>query len=212
MKKILVIFLTLLVSSCSATNNTKRPQADSDTMTQNQEETDKWYCYDGQSHQWQCGRHSASQAELLRAQQISDLRRDATSTQKNSAKVPIHDVPLSPETGTENKKLDIVERDSQNRTIANNYEGPESSLSQFAVQLVAVRSLEALDDYQMKLSNITTQKFSLDQDGNPWYVLFLGIYPSYAEAQSALDIIDPELNLTPWIRPWKPRQGQLIDN
>ncbi len=195
-------------------------------MGQERGQGKKWHCYEDPSLHWICSRQSTLEAQLARENQTSSTRREAATIPKRvKSSATQLDKPV---TTTEAKAESLSSDDG----IAGDYKAAKSvdpqgtrsagitgtkndkgvSHKQYAVQLLAVRNIEALDNYRQELSHIPTQKFALIQEDKRWYILIFGIYSSYSEAKDALKAADLNLEPTPWIRPWIPQKVQLISD
>lgn len=78
----------------------------------------------------------------------------------------------------------------------------------FAVQLLAAKDPLTISRYRQQHPQLVTRQLSINQRGQSWHLLILGIYPSYTAAQQAVSNT-PDLLNPAWIRPLGPLQQLL---
>jgi DamX protein len=83
--------------------------------------------------------------------------------------------------------------------------------SQFTVQLLGSTSRANVEDFVRRHASTPLYWFETRNQGNPWFVVMMGAYPSRAAAQSAASGLSGELGrLEPWIRSIGTIHGEIV--
>lgn len=83
--------------------------------------------------------------------------------------------------------------------------------SQFTVQLLGSTSRANVEDFVRRHASTPLYWFETRNQGNPWFVVMMGAYPSRAAAQSAASALSGELGrLEPWIRSIGTIHGEIV--
>jgi len=83
--------------------------------------------------------------------------------------------------------------------------------NQFTVQLLGSTSRANVEDFVRRHANTPLYWFETRNQGNPWFVVMMGAYPSRAAAQTAASGLTGELGrLEPWIRSIETIQGEIV--
>lgn len=83
--------------------------------------------------------------------------------------------------------------------------------NQFTVQLLGSTSRANVEDFVRRHANTPLYWFETRNQGNPWFVIMMGAYPSRAAAQTAASGLTGELGrLEPWIRSIGTIQGEIV--
>jgi len=83
--------------------------------------------------------------------------------------------------------------------------------NQFTVQLLGSTSRANVEDFVRRHASTPLYWFETRNQGNPWFVIMMGAYPSRAAAQTAASGLTGELGrLEPWIRSIGTVQGEIV--
>lgn len=83
--------------------------------------------------------------------------------------------------------------------------------TQFTVQLLGSTSRANVEDFVRRHASAPLYWFETRNQGNPWFVVMMGAYPSRAAAQSAASALTGELGrLEPWIRSIGTIHGEIV--
>jgi len=83
--------------------------------------------------------------------------------------------------------------------------------SHFTVQLLGSTSRANVEDFVRRHASTPLYWFETRNQGNPWFVVMMGAYPSRAAAQSAASGLSGELGrLEPWIRSIGTIHGEIV--
>jgi DamX protein len=83
--------------------------------------------------------------------------------------------------------------------------------NQFTVQLLGSTSRANVEDFVRRHASTPLYWFETRNQGNPWFVVMMGAYPSRAAAQTAASGLAGELGrLEPWIRSIGTIHGEIV--
>jgi len=83
--------------------------------------------------------------------------------------------------------------------------------NQFTVQLLGSTSRANVEDFVRRHASTPLYWFETRNQGNPWFVIMMGAYPSRAAAQTAASGLSGELGrLEPWIRSIGAIHGEIV--
>jgi len=83
--------------------------------------------------------------------------------------------------------------------------------NQFTVQLLGSTSRANVEDFVRRHASTPLYWFETRNQGNPWFVIMMGAYPSRAAAQTAASGLTGELGrLEPWIRSIGTIHGEIV--
>jgi len=83
--------------------------------------------------------------------------------------------------------------------------------NQFTVQLLGSSSRANVEDFVRRHASAPLYWFETRNQGNPWFVIMMGAYPSRAAAQTAASGLTGELGrLEPWIRSVGTIHGEIV--
>lgn len=83
--------------------------------------------------------------------------------------------------------------------------------NQFTVQLLGSSSRANVEDFVKRNASSPLYWFETRNQGNPWFVVMMGAYPTRAAAQNAASALSGELGrLEPWIRSIGTVQGEIV--
>jgi DamX protein len=83
--------------------------------------------------------------------------------------------------------------------------------NQFTVQLLGSTSRANVEDFVRRHASTPLYWFETRNQGNPWFVIMMGAYPSRAAAQTAASGLSGELGrLEPWIRSIGTIHGEIV--
>ncbi len=83
--------------------------------------------------------------------------------------------------------------------------------NQFTVQLLGSTSRANVEDFVRRHASTPLYWFETRNQGNPWFVVMMGAYPSRAAAQTAASGLSGELGrLEPWIRSIGTIHGEIV--
>ena len=171
------------------------------------------HCYGDEQRNWHCN----DQPDNKKITTVIPTRRPQVTVHVPDSG-PATDEPLIADAGPAPVQGTITEAES---TIAGQVEQPSAIESEsivlaappssFAVQLIAMETLDPVLTYAQQVGIDEPFYMKIINEGEVWYVLLLGIYPTADAAQSAKDawIGTRVLKVQPWVRNIAPLQDAI---
>ena len=205
MRYLFLIFLTIVLSSCSLWpwRSEKTGTCLDDDSCQNADPLTQeliggtWYCYGSDRDQpWGCSQTQDDQKivsvpnERPLKQQIEEQAEKQLAEQAKEEKAELQ------ESG-------IQSSDDEPQPIADLSRFPDDS---YTVQLIALQTMEEVQNFAAKHNIRSPTTARIRSQGSDWYVVILGIYDTMSEAQTVASDwqITHNPSSKPWIRPLGP--------
>ena len=199
----LLIAATALLGACSSLNKAQRAMPEGSVQAKQSTKSKEWYCEGDENQQWRCSDLSQTDANIFTENTASE---HPVSETPATNKPPIKQASI-PATETASTAASIESPDTPvaitdiTQPTANNNPLQAYADDHYAVQLIAAKNLQTIDRYKQQHPQLSPQSVITNQNGQRWYLLLLGVYPSYAEANAAIAAISPAPTNNPWIRP-----------
>ena len=160
-----------------------------------------WFCETGAENQeWSC----VQDRELVRhppatrppaARQAANATRDTRAQRTPPPRAAREDPPPPPPASVPPPRRDVAGRPDSGIPVM------DAPPDYYVVQLVAVQTREALEEYAARKALQGMSAARVERDGRLFYVLLLGLYPDRERARTAASNLPAELaEFDPWVR------------
>lgn len=168
---------------------------------------DQWRCDGDTDQRWHCHNAAAANSTIFSSALLSAKTKSAsdpaeiteTVQQAPDADIDIAD-PMNP-SSEDNYSETVVSNTSDFNDIPDEH---------FAVQLIAAGGIRAIARYQQEHPYPATRSLQTMVNGKRWYIVLLGIYPTYEAANLAISAMTPAAASPPWIRAIGPLKKSLV--
>lgn len=189
-----------MLSACSGTPKAVNPLPQGSLQAQQTISKAQWRCDGDTDRRWHCHDTSKPDGKVLSSGPLTPLPTELVS--ENSVAVEERIIESNPGPAeSKPNRLDAIDSQTMAITAAGLDDIPDHH---YAVQLIAARHMQAIDNYHQNHPQQHTIQLHSVINSEHWYILLLGVYPSYEAANSAIKSISPQPSTRPWIRPVGP--------
>lgn len=190
----------MILSGCMGAPKAVNPLSQGSLQAQQIISKSQWRCDGDNDKRWHCRNASNPDGKVFSSHRLTaslpEPIREASSTVKEST------IQSSP--GPAKSKPEGVDATDSQTTVITTTGLDGIPDNHFAVQLIAARHLNAIENYHQNYPQQHTIQLHSVMNGKRWHILLLGVYPSYEAATSAIKSMSPQPSTQPWIRPIGP--------
>jgi septal ring-binding cell division protein DamX len=221
MKRVVLILICLSLTACSNSSLIRKPGWLKNPFAKSADKPEKaarqagyidaaknktWYCYpDATAKDWDCQQQPETNRSSRTRVTQAETPRSVHSRSMQSMIPPVAEIPVSAPTPP--PPMPDMESSSRPKSAESSLQEDAGYLlkqpgDSFAVQLIALESLDQVLDYVKQLNSDTPRVARILTNDKLWYVAVLGIYPDKILANQAIKQWSQTSGVSeiPWVR------------